>query len=820
MIKLVWTSLRNSKLRSFLFICALISILVFSTLNLQTLLNVQAQINDDISQYARGTYDLLVRPKNSQRAIEKTLGVVEENYLGTGDGGITIETWKKIKELDGIEIAAPVSALGYFTGFSQSFELPLPEDSSIFNVSFSTTDGVNEYKYGKESKRYYLAQDNYYGGYDHFVDSNYIGSVVSGEPPQFMIPQTFHLLVGIDLKEEQKLTGIPFLELDRELKPSELSLLTFAKNTPIIKVLYLKDAQIPVKAHVTQKVIPWDSEDTIALKKEGGLSSQDMLNGLENKEQIFSLLNGLKPLSETTYLFDFSNYITPFYFEALAFDYEGNKTSARNYATGMGESSVYYTISPIQYEIDEEYLTVEQIGKEFEVPTYRSIEKHGLPAYRTSDIPFLLVPINAFTAKEYQKSLAASPLGIYHQAPTTTKEGTIVHETALPGSFISAPAHGLISIEDTVHIKGNAPIDAIRIKISNITSYNKEAENKILHIVKEIHQLGDFHIDIVAGASPKTIKMDVEGIGMLTQQWTSLGAATKITEGWSITNLVISILFILVGISYILNSMFFRKNLKHSETALLMDIGWTKKYITYFQLLELVILTLIASLCSFSVIILLIYLQLLDSFSLLLFVSVFLLVFSIILITSLVPQKSTSTKKQKTRGKTMFIRNLLYYKKFIVLTFIQLSMVTMLLFFVVTSIDRTFDFTGETNLGSFINNTILLSLLIVIIVTVSLALSTIIESNTSFLSLRKTELQNLRDIGWKHSNILSLCLKESGTWTFLSILLGAVVSLIILAYFYSFTLTMIGQAIVIILFLYSLVLLTSFLVIRNHIKKI
>lgn len=242
MIKYAWTSLKNHKTSSALFIIAMIAILTVSTMSLYSIKDIQARVDDDIKKYARGSYDILVRTKDHQTPVEKTLGVVEENYLGAGNGGISIDTWKKIQSMKDIEIAAPVASLGYFTGFSRSVDFPFPESSSLLSASFVTSDGIHEYQWGQKAETFYLKQDGYYDGYDYL--KKHIGNKFgtgSGDKPTFMIPQTFHLVMGIDFKQEAKLTGIPFTALNRELTPEEQNVMSFAKGAAMIKVLYLED---------------------------------------------------------------------------------------------------------------------------------------------------------------------------------------------------------------------------------------------------------------------------------------------------------------------------------------------------------------------------------------------------------------------------------------------------------------------------------------------------------------------------------------------------------------------------------------------------
>jgi hypothetical protein len=73
----------------------------------------RARLTGLVQANSRGAYDLLVRPSGSETALEAQRGLVRGNYLSGQYGGITTAQWRKIQELSGVQIAAPVAMLGY-----------------------------------------------------------------------------------------------------------------------------------------------------------------------------------------------------------------------------------------------------------------------------------------------------------------------------------------------------------------------------------------------------------------------------------------------------------------------------------------------------------------------------------------------------------------------------------------------------------------------------------------------------------------------------------------------------------------------------------
>ncbi|MFJ5220020.1 FtsX-like permease family protein [Streptomyces sp. NPDC088354] len=83
------------------------------TLLTSTVTTSQARTTDTVRKNARSAYDVLVRPRGSQTAIERADGLVEANFLSGIFGGITLGQYGAIKDMPGVQIAAPVANLGY-----------------------------------------------------------------------------------------------------------------------------------------------------------------------------------------------------------------------------------------------------------------------------------------------------------------------------------------------------------------------------------------------------------------------------------------------------------------------------------------------------------------------------------------------------------------------------------------------------------------------------------------------------------------------------------------------------------------------------------
>jgi len=75
----------------------------------------------------RGTYDLLVRPADAPTLSVDGHDVVPLDYLGLRTSGITREQWQHIAQLQNVEVAAPVAALGWLKNSSPNVAVELEE---------------------------------------------------------------------------------------------------------------------------------------------------------------------------------------------------------------------------------------------------------------------------------------------------------------------------------------------------------------------------------------------------------------------------------------------------------------------------------------------------------------------------------------------------------------------------------------------------------------------------------------------------------------------------------------------------------------------
>jgi putative ABC transport system permease protein len=822
MMKSLMTSglLRRKKLAS-MFIIALGVIFTMLPFLYGTLIKTQTLIDSDIKKNYRGTYDILVRPEGSRNDIEKKYGLVEENYLGIGQGGISIRDYEKIKSLDGVDIAAPIASLGYFTGISRAIVLPMPDRSERISVQFYTSDGIHRYPVGPKGTGYVINNSGT-DTIDKLADFHIFNAFMSTRNPAVIIPQTYHLLVAIDPDSEEKLTGISFKKLKTKNRPFYYDKLTFG-NAPIFPVMKLTDAVVPLSANIEVEDLRTDPSTVSSLKQKYGIKEdQRFAKVLKRGEATYKkLLNDLDHYvsgNKRTYTIDISKYLDPFLSNPLMIDknYHIKMNTEVAILQDAGNTSVYYKTSDISYEIEnvnQRLLAVRELGKIGHIPVYRETKKMGVARSESDKVPFVLNPVGSYSEKMKINKLTASPLGIYGLTPTVSKEtGKTVHSTILPGSYVSSPASGVTTLAAAKLIKGQKPIDVIRIRVGGIHDYNEAAEKKIRDVAGKIASLG-FDVDIVAGASYQKMDVDVEGTGHVLEPWTTLGAAVTIHNSWNGLAVMLMISFAIIGVLYLFTRLAFWRVDKQKENLLLTQLGWEEKDIQKKAKFELVVLTFAAFVLSVLVTMIIreilfgSIIQALAVQSAILLVTFFIILFS--------PFKLGKRKpSDKIKSGRLLRKNLHYYKAFIRLPFVQILLTTFVSAFSFLVIVANVKKTNLTSLGQYINLHASTYHIIFILGAYLLAVFTMIEGQMTLLKVRSTETRNFISIGWAVKDIVKLYLMEMAIWAGAAILLGTAIALLVCHLVFAFYLSLTVYTILISATFYVLVLFVSYLTIR------
>ncbi|TCT14394.1 hypothetical protein EDD68_1424, partial [Melghiribacillus thermohalophilus] len=261
MIRLSFKRLLNRKGSTLTFLIALTALFALIPFGLQQSRDTKLAVDHSITEYGRGTYDLLVRPGGSRTETEKQLGVVEDNYIGDSQGGISISEWEELKEMEGIEVAAPVASLGYFRGNQMSIELPRLPEPTRFTWQFFTSDGLTKYPISEPESLVYF-EETETGSIQYIADPDLKQRSFGDRFMTVIMPPNYYLLVAIDIESEEQLTGIDFSAFHNADKPFWLSALKKNYGDPhIVKVLKRDGLTIPLFMKIKAETLDVELED-------------------------------------------------------------------------------------------------------------------------------------------------------------------------------------------------------------------------------------------------------------------------------------------------------------------------------------------------------------------------------------------------------------------------------------------------------------------------------------------------------------------------------------------------------------------------------
>lgn len=119
--QLTYSRARSAVLGSAILVTALSFVLLTSAAETS-----EVRVQGSVESAFRPAYDILVRPRNSLAQLERTSGLVRDNYLSGLFGGISLEQYEKIKRIPRVEVAAPIANLGYVLPFGD-IRLPLDD---------------------------------------------------------------------------------------------------------------------------------------------------------------------------------------------------------------------------------------------------------------------------------------------------------------------------------------------------------------------------------------------------------------------------------------------------------------------------------------------------------------------------------------------------------------------------------------------------------------------------------------------------------------------------------------------------------------------
>src|ERR1700722_7553603 len=144
MILTIWRQLSRRRARSLALMAGIAVASVSFSLLTAAVKTSQAQTTGAVQRNLRPAYDILVRPKGSATTLERSKGLVRDNYLAGIFGGISQRQYHQITKLPGVAVAAPIAMVGYVLA-STTVTVPIKPSllrsgaDEVFTANLETT---------------------------------------------------------------------------------------------------------------------------------------------------------------------------------------------------------------------------------------------------------------------------------------------------------------------------------------------------------------------------------------------------------------------------------------------------------------------------------------------------------------------------------------------------------------------------------------------------------------------------------------------------------------------------------------------------------
>ncbi|HHW57303.1 MAG TPA: ABC transporter permease [Clostridia bacterium] len=560
-------------------------------------------VQEELEKRWKSSYDILVLPKDKSFPLEN-LNIMESNQISNFSGGISIKDWEEIKKIEEVEVAAPVSIIGW-----KPIMLSFPsfdfKDPGIYRVILKTktTDGLKNYSSSfvyylmwpsslETVKRLYPLLPDELDKFKEKYGINFpLKSVLKAYDISFpnvdFYKQVF-LIGAIAPEEEAKLVGLDKSVIKGryfsagdvpEIKETqsgirEVKVPVLVMNWPFADIFFEQQIE---KLRISKID---DTELLDILEEKGGKKYLDKIPAEKtvfdiklNPEEIHEMLK--KQLLEGTMgkeLVATGN----FYFLPTKVDYSQIESPYKD------RWPIALDAKPEKIKINEkdEWINLYLSG----VPSFRPLEKvEGKVVY--------LKPIGFYDVQKLKISkdpLSEQPMEQYRpaQAQVVLDENKVpknpvvtLKPTGSPLEIITSPPTILTTIKSAEAIRGDKPISAIRVKIKGAEHLSSEAQKKAEEIASKITSLTGHKAYVTLGSSPRNILVHAKGIGYLQELWIQLGAAMTIVRETTVAFWVFILVLVIEAVLFMLATSIVSILSRMEEFAILSAVGWRNSHI-------------------------------------------------------------------------------------------------------------------------------------------------------------------------------------------------------------------------------------------------
>lgn len=587
------------------------------------------QGNQIISQNWRSNYDLIVLPPQAGLPpMQSVPGDLLQGY----DGGISMQQYEQIKNLSGVQVAAPIAFVGYV-------QMPVPQLEFFpqtlttgyyrFDLALTAFNGQRQITERSATITFYYlpnCNDSTSQEVDGFSHENII--LVCGQSWQLwndsppVDPGTF-LLAAIDPTAENQLVHLDksitngrmlthddTIHVDTHPYIGHALGCSVQAGQPIPPGCDIPNYDIPVLFHtqlpgqitlngVFTRIAPGSVAPQTVIAK-GGISYL-----MQFPQQV--LFHGSIPLIQKD----------PQLFSTPSLTWDGQRWQSSSYDHGVDPASAslkfLYAPSGLTYRptaspsgaTDTSY-TLVPIGTQKPEVAFRSLhplhiaERHQ-PTQIVYPTAFYFVdPVGQFAgdtlSAQFSNPLNWLPENTYTSLPTVLRYDAQGHPlpptnllpTTNTAGFIIQPPLALTTLSAAIHLRGDYSISAIRVRVAGVEAANPASWKRIQQVAGLIRQSTRLPVLVTLGSSPRPTLVYVPGVkqgqvgatqpiaplGWIEERWIALGASILYLAQLGVIRLLLLGAVLVVCAGYIVVSFSALVSAQRREFAILSALGW------------------------------------------------------------------------------------------------------------------------------------------------------------------------------------------------------------------------------------------------------
>ncbi len=556
----------------------------------------KGMVEETLQDRWTASYDIVVRPKDA-RSVTEEKGLLEPNYLSGIDGGISVEQYETIKNIQGVDIAAPIAMIGY-ASYTVRFDPIDVEQNGIYRQQMEQTVHNGARDITSTSNAYFA-----YGDWP-VIEENLAGKGSEygvGASPNYLRMYTQALLAGIDPEQEARLVGLEeaivssgnsryFNTEDIGESVQDAFDLDYIAFPVIVNNYAFDDKQV----HFTIERLDLSFEknnanDTLEqIREHGGAEYLDTIEGIDaqffsySSEEAFSLfINSISGIDANTGGRLDTGVVED---EVLWMNF---RPSPLHYqpVTSPYEDRWPYAYQVQLFQTDQDTRPAFVGPESFREPKvfgessadWPRIKPDWIGFYDPSKLRISRDPANELPMETYRPATAELVIDSDNQPmnPSIT-----LKPTDNPYDFLTNPPNMLTTIDAAEQILGDEPISAIRIKVAGVTEMSDDSQAVLERVAQDIEEQTGLITDITLGSSPQLTLThvpavnDEEAIGWLQQPWVNIGSSISIFRETKMGFSGIIPSVVAVAVIYVWASTLVSLLTRRKEFAVLLAVGW------------------------------------------------------------------------------------------------------------------------------------------------------------------------------------------------------------------------------------------------------